>query len=179
MCYINKIELNWTHILVKNILTMDLSQVLSSPDDNWWTGVLWCFNQTLILTAPIHCRASIAETLMQCYISPNLMKKKNTHLYLGRPANSISGWTIASTWSDIKYLCKNEHFSSLISVCFIQHWTNYAFVFDALCISLFDKNQWNPLKMFGVMMLTRGFPYLRVFFKSISASGVCSTSTDI
>ncbi len=30
------------------------------------------FYQTLILTAPIHCRASIADTLMQCYISPNL-----------------------------------------------------------------------------------------------------------
>ncbi len=25
-------------------------------------GLLWCFYQTLILTAPIHCRASIAET---------------------------------------------------------------------------------------------------------------------
>uniref|UniRef100_A0A8C1M9V6 Formin 1 n=1 Tax=Cyprinus carpio TaxID=7962 RepID=A0A8C1M9V6_CYPCA len=37
---------------------------------------------TLILTAPIHCRASIAETLMQCYISTNLMKKQ-THLHLG------------------------------------------------------------------------------------------------
>ncbi len=37
---------------------------------------------TLILTAPIHCRASIAETLMQCYISPNLMKKQS-HLHLG------------------------------------------------------------------------------------------------
>jgi len=30
---------------------------------------------TLILTAPIHCRASIGEQVMQCYISPNLMKK--------------------------------------------------------------------------------------------------------
>ncbi len=39
---------------------------------------------TLILTAPIHCRASIAETVMQCYISPNLMKKQ-THLHLGWP----------------------------------------------------------------------------------------------
>ncbi len=37
---------------------------------------------TLILTAPIHCRASIAEQVMQCYISPNLMKKQ-THLHLG------------------------------------------------------------------------------------------------
>ncbi len=31
---------------------------------------------TLILTAPIHCRASIAETLMQRHISTNLMKKQ-------------------------------------------------------------------------------------------------------
>ncbi len=28
--------------------------VLSSPDDNWWTGVVWCLYHTLILTAPIH-----------------------------------------------------------------------------------------------------------------------------
>ncbi len=26
-----------------------------------WCGLLWCFYQTLILTAPIHCRASISE----------------------------------------------------------------------------------------------------------------------
>ncbi len=39
---------------------------------------------TLILTAPIHCRGSIAEQVMQCYISPNLMQKQ-AHLHLGRP----------------------------------------------------------------------------------------------
>ncbi len=39
---------------------------------------------TLILTAPIHCRASIAEEVMECYISTNLMKKQ-THLHLGWP----------------------------------------------------------------------------------------------
>ncbi len=51
-----------------------------------WSGVdyLWIIVMflsavwTLILMAPIHCRASIAETLMQCYISPNLMKKQNS-----------------------------------------------------------------------------------------------------
>ncbi len=41
---------------------------------------------TLILTAPIHCRASIAETLMQRHISPNLMKKQ-TPLCLGWAKN--------------------------------------------------------------------------------------------
>ncbi len=39
---------------------------------------------TLILTAPIHCRGSIAEQVMQCYISPNLMEKQ-TRLHLGWP----------------------------------------------------------------------------------------------
>ncbi len=42
-------------------------------------SVVW----TLILTAPIHCRASIAEQVIQCYISPNLMKKQ-THLHPGK-----------------------------------------------------------------------------------------------
>ncbi len=42
----------WTRILVKNVLMMDLFQLLSSQDVNWWTGVvwitcglLWCFYQ--------------------------------------------------------------------------------------------------------------------------------------
>ncbi len=39
---------------------------------------------TLILTAQIHCRASIAERLMQSKISPNLTKEQ-THLHLGWP----------------------------------------------------------------------------------------------
>ncbi len=44
---------------------------------------------TLILTAPIHCRASIAETVMECYISTNLMKKQ-THPNLGWPERECS-----------------------------------------------------------------------------------------
>ncbi len=52
--------------LVKNVLMLDLFQLLSSPDVNWWTGVVWIivmFLSALILTAPIHCRASIATFL--------------------------------------------------------------------------------------------------------------------
>ncbi len=39
---------------VKNILMLDLFHLSSSPDVNWWTGVVWWFYQTLVLTAPIH-----------------------------------------------------------------------------------------------------------------------------
>ncbi len=65
-------------------------QILASQDVNWWTGVVWNIVMflsavwTLILTAPIHCRGSIAEQVMECYISPNLMKKQ-THLHIGWP----------------------------------------------------------------------------------------------
>ncbi len=47
-------------VLVINVLMLDLFHLLSSPDVNLWTADY--FYQTLILTAPIHCRASIAET---------------------------------------------------------------------------------------------------------------------
>ncbi len=61
-------------------------QLLASQDDvNWWTGVVWIVKflsavWALILTAPIHCRASIAETLMQWYISTNLLPWRNKFL---------------------------------------------------------------------------------------------------
>jgi len=43
------------------------TQLLASQDVSWWTGVVWIIVMflsavwTLILTAPIHCRGSIAE----------------------------------------------------------------------------------------------------------------------
>ncbi len=56
---------------VKNALMMDLfltnMQLLASQDIKWWTGVVWIIVMflsavwTLILTAPIHCRAYIDE----------------------------------------------------------------------------------------------------------------------
>ncbi len=49
-------------------------QFFTSQDVNWWTGVVWIIVMflsavwTLILTAPIHCRGSIAEQVMEWYI---------------------------------------------------------------------------------------------------------------
>ncbi len=78
-------------------------QLLSSPDVNWWTGVVWIIVMflsavwTLILTAPIHCRASIAETLIQRHISTNLMKKQ-THLHFGERAHVQQIFTTPLRW---------------------------------------------------------------------------------
>ncbi len=69
-----------------------------------WCGLLWCFYQTLILTAPIHCRASIAETLMQRHISTNLMKKQ-THPDLRNYSNTIN--LISVTLSDVTWINLN------------------------------------------------------------------------
>ncbi len=44
----------------------------------------YCDVWTLIMTAPIHFRGYFSEKVMECYISPNMMKKQ-THLQLGWP----------------------------------------------------------------------------------------------
>ncbi len=70
-------------------------------DDLWIIVMFLSAVWTLILTAPIHCRASIAETLMQRHISPNLMKKQthkfssNAHLSVDYGFSGIqdSDWT--------------------------------------------------------------------------------------
>ncbi len=68
---------------------MSYKHILSSQDVIWWTGVVWIIVMflsavwTLILTAPIHCRGSIDEQMIEWHISPNLMKKQ-TKLNLGQ-----------------------------------------------------------------------------------------------
>ncbi len=85
----------WIQFWVKTVLMLDVFQVLSSPDDNWWTRVLWWLRLsfwrhpftaehplTLILTAPIHCRASIAETH---FSKPD----EETHSYTSRMVSTF------------------------------------------------------------------------------------------
>ncbi len=87
---------------VKNVLIMDLfvtnTQLFALQDVNWWTGVtcglLWCFYQLfgLILTAPIHCRGSIAEQVMECYISPHSSSFGMAWGWVHFPHIFIFGW---------------------------------------------------------------------------------------
>ncbi len=77
---------SWKQLLeMKNIL-----YIMQLFTRHWWTGVVWIIAMflsavwTLILTAPIHHRGAIGEQVMQCYISPNLMKKQ-THQHRAWP----------------------------------------------------------------------------------------------
>ncbi len=80
----------WPEAMVSNsALMMDLYHVnTSSQDVNWWTGAVWIIVMflsavwTLILTAPIHCRASIAEQVIECYISPNMLWGRSKLIYI-------------------------------------------------------------------------------------------------
>ncbi len=82
-----RIELKTVDLFLTN------TQLLASQDGleriTLWIIVMFLSAVwTLILTAPIHCRGSIGEQVMQCYISPNLMKKQ-TCLHLGWPENIL------------------------------------------------------------------------------------------
>ncbi len=93
------------------------SEILSFwifKDVNLWTGVVCIIVMslsavwTLILTAPIHCRASIGEQVMECYISPNLMKKP-THLHRWPEAEYIFSFVctipLIHIWWEMQRYC--------------------------------------------------------------------------
>ncbi len=75
---------------------MDLFQFLSSQDINWWTGVVWIIVMflsavwTLILTAPIHCRASIAEQVMNATFLQIWWKNKLIYILDGLRVSTFS-----------------------------------------------------------------------------------------
>ncbi len=68
----------WTVLVCKRCLicahfSPDSDQNTFSLEELQYYGLVMFLSAvwTLILTAPIHCRASIAEQVMKCYISPN------------------------------------------------------------------------------------------------------------
>ncbi len=90
--------------------TCSFSLFKTLTDGLEWCGLLWCFYQTLILTAPIHCRAHITETLR--HISPNLTKKQ-THLHL--------------------WCSEGEHISSSFSFAVFFKYLYHNFTFPVFC----------------------------------------------
>ncbi len=77
---------------------LDLFQLLSSPDVNWWTGVLWII---VMFSPDSHSDGTHSLQSIRCWdIYPNLMKKQ-THPDLQWPEGAahfppdfIFGWTV-------------------------------------------------------------------------------------
>ncbi len=90
--------------------------------------MFWSSVWTLNLTAPIHCRASIAEQVMELHIS--VLMKKQTHLYLGWPfsANLYFGvsLTFKVQWAMLHTFFKLYlwHFSPIICWKTSTIWNN-------------------------------------------------------
>ncbi len=118
---LNSLKLKWIYFLQTHISSLHKTL--------WWTGVVcnivmflstvW----TLILTAPIHCIASIGEQVIQCYIFPNLMKKQ-THLHLWWPEDVYIFRNVQSKANYSfyrKHLDKSKCSLSTQTLAWVQH----------------------------------------------------------
>ncbi len=89
----------WTHIWVKNILMLALFQLLSSPDVNWWTGVVWITCDVLDSCLDSHSDGTHSLQSIHCWDTDAVthFSKKQTHLHLGWPESEhifIFCWTV-------------------------------------------------------------------------------------
>ncbi len=105
----------WTRILVKNIIMMDLflinTQLLSSQDVNWWTGVvwitcglLWCFYQLFGLSFWRH--PFTAE-----------------HPLVSKWCNA----TFLQIWWRNKFMLDGLRIRTILVFFYIYIWVNYSF----------------------------------------------------
>ncbi len=120
---------------------------VSSSDVNWWTGVLWCFYQTLILTAPIHSDGTHSLTAVY-HISPNLMKQQPPLGWTEKECIFIFGKTIAlkvvcfvrsaTSWLKVTHKHKRKRMSFIGRVCLHIRGICYS---DRSCTELQQQTQ--------------------------------------
>ncbi len=79
---------------------------------------------TLILTAPIHCRGSIGEQVLEYYVhfSQSVPMKKQTHLHLGYAEGEY-------IFSKFSFLGELFNFTAQINNSFIEEFINKSTIF--------------------------------------------------
>ncbi len=113
----------WPEVKMLNLTN---TQLFTSQEVNWWTGVVWIIVMflsavwTLIPTAPIHCRASTDEQVMQCNFYPNLFRWRNKRISI---LDDLRVWTFST----------NVHF--WVNYIFKSQGVNTLETLDALCIT--------------------------------------------
>ncbi len=108
-----------------------------------WSGVdyLWIIVMflsavwTLILTAPIHCRGSNGEQVMQCYISTNLSPWRNKLIYI------LDGLRPESKFSAYFLFWVNYSFNLLSAPNKLLCYLNNCFYFSSHSLMWISHNQ--------------------------------------
>ncbi len=108
-----------------------------------WSGVdyLWSIVMflsaawTLILTAPIHCRGSNGEQVMQCYISTNLSPWRNKLIYI------LDGLRPESKFSAYFLFWVNYSFNLLSAPNKLLCYLNNCFYFSSHSLMWISHNQ--------------------------------------
>ncbi len=91
----------WTHIWVKNVL-MDLSHLLSSPDVNWWTGVVWII---VMFLSDSHSDGTHSLQSIHCWDTDAV-----THFYKpDEETNSSTSRMAFLVWFLYKYYKRSQH----------------------------------------------------------------------
>ncbi len=86
----------WTQISVKNILMLDLFQLLSSPDVNWWTGVLWII---VMFLSDSHSDGTHSLQSIHCWDTD-----AETHFYKSNEETNSSWSQIAWGWAHVQHI---------------------------------------------------------------------------
>ncbi len=107
-----------------------------------WRGVdyLWMFLSavwTLILTAPIHCRGSIAEQAMSCLISSNLFWRRNKLILDGLRTPKYFIFKSTIPLSCIFSQCRDNNIRHLLDGCQCP----YTWLFSTITVLMSGKEK--------------------------------------
>ncbi len=72
---------------------------------------------TLILTAPIHCKGSIGEQVIECQISPNLFQLRNELIYI------LDGLRLNIFFSTFLFLGELFFYYANVNIPFLDLWS--------------------------------------------------------
>ncbi len=99
----------WTLcILVKSVLMLDLFHLLSSPDVNWWTGVLWII---VMFLSDSHSDGTHSLQSIHCWDTDADLQITFLQIWV------IFGWTILLSTSNICMEARESWWTRSIDEC--------------------------------------------------------------
>ncbi len=113
---------------VKNVLMLDLSQLLSSPDVNWWTGVVWII---VMFLSDSHSDGTHSLQSIHCWDTDAFLQtwwRNKLILILDGPrvskcsANIHTGVNYCFKQLKIEDSCSSASYETMQCAAVITHW---------------------------------------------------------